>query len=108
MECVHRTPLPRHPRYENLEVARQRRRLHHDLLQKTGTPPCLQVGSSEPSAPTSSDLYFLYPASVVADCAPILHEKMADPETPPLPPARPMSARWLQSPRLDFVTGTAM
>ena len=60
MGRVPRTPLPRHTRYENLEVARQRRRLHHDQLQETGTPPCLQVGSFEPAAPPSSNHFILH------------------------------------------------
>ena len=60
MGRVPRTPLPRHTRYENLEVARPRRRLRHDQMQETGTPPCLQVGSFEPSASTYSNPFILH------------------------------------------------
>ena len=60
MGRVPRTPLPRHLRYENLEVARQRRRLHHDHLQETGIPPCLQVGNFEPSVSTPSNHLILH------------------------------------------------
>ena len=106
MECVRRARLPRPPRVERLEVARHCRRLCHDLLQETGSLPRLQVGIPEPSTTTSGDPPS-YPLDFVeAVCAPVLHEKTADPETSPLTYACPASASLSQSPRPDSVTGT--
>ena len=109
MECVHRTHLPRYPRDENLEVVRLRRQLHHGQLQDTGTLPCLQVGSLEPAATSSSDPFILSRVSAVSVCAPVLHEKTADPETASLPPgSMPFVGELVSDPAcLDSITGTA-
>ena len=84
MECVHRTRLPRPPLVERLGVARHCRWLCHDHLQEMGSPPRLQVGILEPSTTASGYPPFYHLDYVEAVRAPVLHEKTADHETPPL------------------------
>ena len=84
MESVHRTRLPCPPLVERLGVARLCRRLCHDHLHETGTPPCLQVGTLEPSTTASSNPPFYHLDYVEAVRAPVLHEKTAELEITPL------------------------